>query len=122
MEPLGHGAIRFLHRGDLREHVAFPVRLVLLPARAAARVRLQLLGALLHRGSFLVRESVGLLVDRGGAPGGLLRVLRWAHRNLPISLREEQQNPSSSSHTTPFLVWDFSTCSASSSRRFGAFH
>src|SRR5207247_9848848 len=40
MESLGHGAIRFLHRGDLREHVAFPVRLVLLPARAAAPVRL----------------------------------------------------------------------------------
>src|SRR5207247_4818045 len=84
VEPLSHGAIRFLHRGDLREHVAFPVRLVLLPARAAARVRLQLLGALLHRGSFLVRESVGLLVDRGGALGGLLRVLLWAHRNLLI--------------------------------------
>jgi hypothetical protein len=48
VEPLGHGAIGFLHRGDLREHVAFPARL-------------QLLGALLHRGSFLVRESLGLL-------------------------------------------------------------
>jgi hypothetical protein len=31
--------------------------------------------ALLHRGSFLVRESFGLLVGRGGALGGLLRVL-----------------------------------------------
>src|SRR5438093_7327827 len=79
MEPLAHGAIRFPHLGDLREHVAFPVRLVLLPARAAARVGLQLLGALLHRGSFLVRESAGLLVDRGGALCGLLRVLLWAH-------------------------------------------
>ena len=29
-----------------------------------ARFRLQLLGALLHRGSFLVRESLGLLVGR----------------------------------------------------------
>jgi hypothetical protein len=75
MEPLGHGAIRFLHRGDLREHVAFPVRLVLFRARAEARFRLQLLGALLHRGSFLVRESLGLLVVRGGALGGLLRAL-----------------------------------------------
>ncbi len=28
MEPLAHGAIRFRHRGDLREHGAFPVRLV----------------------------------------------------------------------------------------------
>ena len=61
MEPLGHGAIRFRHLGDLREHGAFPVRLVL----ARARFRLQLLGALLHRGSFLVRESLGRLA--GGA-------------------------------------------------------
>jgi hypothetical protein len=38
MEPLGHGAIRFLHLGDLREHVALPARLV--RARAAARFRL----------------------------------------------------------------------------------
>src|SRR5712692_6173678 len=30
----------FLHRGDRREHVAFSVRLVLLSARAAERVRL----------------------------------------------------------------------------------
>src|SRR5438132_1037810 len=48
----------------------------LLPARAAALVRLQLLGALLHRTAFLVRESLGLLVDRGGALGGLLRAFR----------------------------------------------
>src|SRR5215204_7280247 len=40
------------------------------------------LGALLHRGSFLVRESLGLLVDRGGALGGLLRGLLCAHRSL----------------------------------------
>src|SRR5881409_2379193 len=78
MEPLGHGAIRFRHLGNLREHVAFPVRL--LRARAAARFRLQLLGALLHRGSFLVRESLDRLADRGGALGGLLRSLLWAHR------------------------------------------
>src|SRR5438309_1742694 len=65
MEPLGQPAIWFRHRGDLREHGALPVR----------RVRLQLLGALLHRGSFLVRESLELLADRGGAPGGLLRAL-----------------------------------------------
>src|SRR6266705_1842249 len=78
MEPLGLGAIRFRHRGNLREHVAFPVRL--LRARAAARFRLQLLGALLHRGSLLVRESLDRLADRGGALGGLLRSLLWAHR------------------------------------------
>jgi 3-(3-hydroxy-phenyl)propionate hydroxylase len=35
---------------------------VLVRARAAARGRLQLLGALLHRGSFLARESAGRLV------------------------------------------------------------
>jgi hypothetical protein len=38
---------------DLREHVAFPGRLVLV----RARFRLQLLGALLHRSSFLGGES-----------------------------------------------------------------
>src|SRR5438132_12048033 len=68
MEPLGHGAIRFRHLGNLREHVAFPVRL--LRARAAARFRLQLLDTLLHRGSFLVRESLG----------GLPCIRLWAHR------------------------------------------
>ena len=37
MEPLGHGAIRFRHLGDLREHVVFPVRLARTwPRRAAA--------------------------------------------------------------------------------------
>ncbi len=84
MEPLGHGAIWFRHLGDLREHVAFPFRLVLV----RARFRLQLFGALLHRGSFLVCESLGLLVDRGGALGGLLRALlfRLAHKNLLIML------------------------------------
>src|SRR6266571_1911405 len=69
MEPLAHGAIRFRHRGELREHGAFPVRLV----------RLQLLGALLHRDSLLVRESLDLLVDRAGALGGLPRGLLWNH-------------------------------------------
>src|SRR5439155_24624942 len=34
------------------------------------------------RGSFLGRESLGFLVDRGGALGGLLRVPLGAHRNL----------------------------------------
>src|SRR5215204_5777113 len=28
VEPLGHGAIRLLHLGDLREHAAFPIRLL----------------------------------------------------------------------------------------------
>src|SRR5207245_868296 len=73
MEPLGNGAIRFWHLGDLREHVAFPIRLA--GARAAARGRLQLLSALPHRASLLVRESLGRLADRSGALGGLLRAL-----------------------------------------------
>src|SRR3989442_2356548 len=80
MEPLGHGAIRFPQLGDLREDFAFPIRLV--RAWAAARGRLQLLDAVLHRGSLLVRESLELLVDRGGTLGGPLRVLFWAHGNL----------------------------------------
>src|SRR5438552_4447628 len=82
MKSLGHGAIRFRHLGDLREHVAFPIRLV--RALAVARFSLQLLGALFHRSSFLVRESAGRLVGCGGALGGLLRVLLWAHGNLVI--------------------------------------
>jgi hypothetical protein len=39
VKPLGHGAIRFLHLGDLREHIVFPVRFVCAPRqprRAAA--------------------------------------------------------------------------------------
>src|SRR6266446_7375239 len=59
MEPPGHGAIRFRHLRNLREHVALPVRL--LRARAATRFRLQLLDALLHRESFLVCESLEAL-------------------------------------------------------------
>src|SRR6266704_6242464 len=78
MEPLGHDAIRFRHPGDLREHVAFPVRL--LRARAAARFRLQLLDTLLHRRSFLVRESLDRLAGPAGALGGLPCIRLWAHR------------------------------------------
>src|SRR5262249_27388602 len=71
MEPPGYSAIRFRHLGDLREHLAFPIRLV--RALGAARGRLQLLGTLPHRGSFLVRESLGRLA--AGALGRLLRAL-----------------------------------------------
>src|SRR5438105_9845506 len=63
MKPLGHGAIRFRHLGNLREHVTFPVRVL---------VRAQLVDALLHRGSFLVRESFDCLA-------GLLCICLWAH-------------------------------------------
>src|SRR2546427_8493842 len=51
MEPFAHGAFRFRHLSDLREDGVFPVCLV----------RLQLLDALLHRDSFLFRESLELL-------------------------------------------------------------
>src|SRR5438552_17062516 len=53
MEALGQGAVRFRHLGDLREHVRFLVRLP--GARAAAGGRLELLGALPHRGPLLAR-------------------------------------------------------------------
>src|SRR5215203_2796477 len=53
VQPPGHGAIRFLHLGDLREHGAFPVRLLCF--------RLLLPGALPHRGPFFGREPLGLL-------------------------------------------------------------
>src|SRR5437016_1821687 len=52
----------------------------LLHARAAARFRLQLVDTLLHRGSFLVRESLDRLAGHGGALGGLLCIRLWAHR------------------------------------------
>src|SRR5438132_298317 len=78
VDPLGHGAIRVRHFGDLREQGACVLLL--------ARGRLPLFDELLHRGSFLVREYAALLIGRGGALGGLLRGLRWAHRKPP-SLR-----------------------------------
>jgi hypothetical protein len=65
MEPFGHGAIRFPHLGDLREHGAFPIPLA----------SLHLLDAIPYRASFLLRESLGLLADRSDALDGLLRAL-----------------------------------------------
>src|SRR5207302_2947685 len=59
VEPLGHGAIWLRHGGNLREYFAFPVRLVCAPTAACGRFLL--LEVLLHRGSFLVRESFGRL-------------------------------------------------------------
>src|SRR5215211_4495484 len=67
VEPLGHGAIRLRHLGDLREHGAFPIRLL--------RFRLLLFGALPHRGPFLGRESLGLLHAHRSLPCGFFRVL-----------------------------------------------
>src|SRR5438477_10902817 len=74
VDPLRHGAIRAFHLGDLREQGACVLLL--------GRGRLPLFDALLHRGSFLVREYAALLVRRGGALGGLLSGPRWAHRKL----------------------------------------
>src|ERR1700694_5105010 len=47
MEPLAQGAVRFRHRGDLREHGAFPVRLVRARAGARSRILRGLLGGAL---------------------------------------------------------------------------
>src|SRR5215204_5178658 len=71
MEPLGHGAILSLHLGDLRQQVALPFSLLLV----RARFRLQLLGALPHRGPFLLREPLGLLRAHRSLPCGMFRVL-----------------------------------------------
>ena len=70
-------AVRPVHLGDLREHVAFPVRLA--RARAAARGCLQLLCPLPHRGSFLVRESRGRHARRA-----LRRLPRVGHSRFPL--------------------------------------
>src|SRR5260370_37789502 len=59
MEPLAEGAIGFGHLGDLREHVAFPVRLL--------RGRLHLLDTVLHRGFFFFAESLLALFGRSSA-------------------------------------------------------
>src|SRR5438128_8260816 len=80
MEPLAYGAIRFRHRGDLREHGAFPIRLVRAPTEARG---LLLLEVLLHRGSFLVRESLDRLAEiallRGLPSGALGASITFSH-------------------------------------------
>src|SRR5213594_1400072 len=58
MEPLGHGAIWFVHLSDLREHGALSLALA----------SLHLLDAIPYRASFLLSEC---LAGRGGALGGL---------------------------------------------------
>src|SRR5213594_3278469 len=62
MEPFGHGAVRFPHLGDLRQHGALPLPLA----------SLHLLDPVPSRASFLLGEC---LAGRGGALGGLLRAL-----------------------------------------------
>src|SRR5215213_2057176 len=83
MEPLGYGAIRLRHLGDLREHVAFPFSLLLV----RARFRLLLFGALLHRCSFLVRESLGLLHAHRSLLCGLSHVLLRQARKIYLRVR-----------------------------------
>src|SRR5438105_1022079 len=62
MEPFGHGAIRFPHLSDLREHGALP-----LPLASP-----HLLDAVPYRASFLFRECAA---GRAGPLDGLLRAL-----------------------------------------------
>src|SRR5213594_3230632 len=69
MEPFGHGAIRFSHRGDLRQHGALSLPLS----------SLHLLDAVPYRASFLLRESLRLLAGRGSALGGLRAFLSRLH-------------------------------------------
>jgi hypothetical protein len=75
VKPPGHDLVGTLHFSDLRENVAFTVRLVLLRTLAAAGFRFQFLSPLLHRGSFRFRELRGIparCVVRGflrGVPG-----------------------------------------------------
>src|SRR5215210_1456678 len=83
MEPLGHGAIRSLHLGDLREHVAFTCRSVLVRTLFS----LQFFGALLHRVSFLVRESLGLLCAHRSLLCRFFHVLLRPARKVYLWLR-----------------------------------
>ena len=69
MDALGHDPVGLGHLGDLREHVALAVRL-----GPAAPGCLQLPGMLLHRGELVVGPALGPRLERGAAPGGLLRV------------------------------------------------
>src|SRR5690606_28845820 len=55
MDPLGNGAIRFRHLGDLFEQIAFSVLSFLVRTRFC----LQFFGALLHRSLFRSGESLG---------------------------------------------------------------
>src|SRR5215213_9811541 len=80
MEPLGHGAIRYLHLGDLREHGTFPIHLL--------RFRLLLFGALLHRGSLLGRESLGLVCAHRYLLCRLFHVLLRPVRRVYSRLRD----------------------------------
>src|SRR6266516_390510 len=74
MEPIGHGAIRFPHLGDLRQHGGLPLPLA----------SVHLLDPVPYRASFLLRER---LAGRGGALGGLLHALLCRIHGNPFVFR-----------------------------------
>src|SRR5215211_3413807 len=78
MEPLGHDAIGLRHLGNLREDVAFRVRL--------ATRGLELLGALPHRGPFLGRESLGRFVFFAGFLSAIAK-RRMRNKSEPTDVR-----------------------------------
>src|SRR5215207_5341407 len=102
VEPLGHGAVRSLHLGDLREHGAFPCCSVLLRTLFG----LQLFGALLHRCPFLGREPLGLLCAHRSLLCGFLHVLlRPARVSLLAAPRPHFSIPDRSAHPFGHAGW-----------------
>src|SRR5947209_13283691 len=94
MEPRAYGAIRCLHLADLREHGAFPVRLV----------RFQFLDALPHRASFLVRKSVDRL--RGLVRRLLVDVVFGGHAMVSFLLcRSVEACLPPDKHTVKIILW-----------------
>src|ERR687897_1475091 len=83
VEPLGHGAVRSVHLGDLLEHGALPCRSVLVRALFSP----QLFGALPHRGPFLGRETLGLLCAHRYLLCGFFHVLLRPVRKVYSWLR-----------------------------------
>jgi len=99
MEPLAEGAIRCLHLADLREHGAFPVRLV----------RFQFLDALPHRASFLVRKSLDRL--RGLLRRLLVDVVFGGHAMVSfLSCRSGEACLPPVKHTVKRLPWISISC------------
>src|SRR5437899_11761459 len=88
MEPLGHGAIRFPHLGDLREHGTLPLPLA----------SLHLLDAVPYRASLLLRER---LAGRGGALGGLLPALLCRFHRILFVFSELKYFFTSSFYNSP---------------------
>ena len=80
MEPLGHGAIRFRHLGNLRHQVSFSIRFL----------RAQLSGAILHCQPFLVRESPVCL---GDSCAGLRYFFLRSHKPIRVSTLRLHDRP-----------------------------